>query len=427
MERKRRNKRETRKKLLKRRRGRGVASILTVVALATTLSNVATGDAWGQISTATEKRGAGSLLDSTQPNGRFGGERYDGAIKPSAKSEESRFSSGAVRGSAGNVVGVDANRAGGRFSGASDFRSKQNFELFQWRNEILRTKNALRQAERALGGGSAKKDGPRLTTAKPAKSIPLSEWRGGVRYGRTSEEVAAARQSELAAAQSGVLPNEALGNGDARSAFPTDGGYDPATIWMRGRAPISDWFQTPFDRGLEPIGGADEFGVAEPNGGRWIELDGRLRSEFAGASLAPIADPAASSLDFPPPVRRSPEEERRSYQEYLTTRLLQTPEVNPLSPVSVEFRDGVATVRGIVPTPSAREAAGRVLLAEPDVRRVENLMSFVRPDDEGPGSFVPVAPSPTTSPTPTQLPSPTNAPKIPILPDVGSGSVPAGL
>ena len=401
--------RKTRKEFRNGRRGSVVASILTVATVAAAFSNVASGDAWGQISTATEKNGAGSLLDSTQPNGRFSGGRYDGALKPTLKSEESRFSSGAVRGSAGNVVGVDASRTGGRFVGASDFQSKQNFELFHWRNEILRTKNALKQAERALGGGSGKNDGPKLTTAKEPKPISQSEWRRGVRYGRTQEEIAAARRAQA---------NAGLGNVDASSmepTAPTNDGFEPATIWMRGRAPIRDWSPTPFDLRLGESG-VGAFGVADAPG-RWVELDGRLRSEFAGASLAPTGAPLASLSELLP--SRSPEEERRSYQEYLTNRLLQTPAVNPLSPISVEFRDGVATVRGIVPTPSAREAAGSVLLAEPDVRRVENKLTCVRSDDVGPGAIVPVAPIPGVS----SVTAPSGSvPQIPVLPDIGSGA-----
>lgn len=407
--------RKKRKMFRNGRRGRVVASILTVAAVATALSNVA-GDAWGQISTATEKKGAGSLLDSTQPNGRFSGERYDGALKPSAKPDASRFASGAVRGSAGNVVGVDASRAGGRFVGASEFQSKQNFELFYWRNEIQRAKKAANRAESALAGSLKKQNGPRLTTAKEPKPIPHSEWRRGVRYGRTPEEIAAERRAELAA------------QANAGSANPTDStaplldGADPSTIWMRGRAPISDWAQTPFDWRLEQ-GGVGNFGFAGGNDGGWVELDGRLRSEWGGASLAPVGAPNASLAELLPSRAPSPEEKRRSYQEYLTTRLLQAPAVNPLSPISVEFRDGVATIRGVVPTPSAREAAGRVLLAEPDVRRVENQLTFVRTDENGPGAIVPVAPIPGVSTAAPANAAPSgNAPTIPVLPDVGSGA-----
>ena len=309
-----------------KRRGRVAASILTVAAVATALSNVAVSNAWGQTGTATEKKGAGSLLDSTQPNGRFNGERYDGAIKPALKSGQSRFSNRAVRGSAGNVVGLDANRTGGRFSGASEFQSKQNFELFYWRNEVLRTKSALERAERTLGGGSSRKDGPRLTTAKEPKPVTLTEWRRGVRYGRTQEEVAAARQAELEAArQTALLPNAGIGKGDATALGEE---YDPATIWMRGRAPISDWTQAPFDLrtringelggvwGTRANGGVEE---AEANGGGWVELDGRVRSEFAGASLTPNGASIASISELLTPLP-SPEEKRRVYQEYLTKK-----------------------------------------------------------------------------------------------------------
>ncbi len=269
----------------------------------------------------------------------------------------------------------------------------------------------MKQAERALGGGLGKKGGPRLTTAKEPKPVPLAQWRRGVRYGRTPEEVEAARQAELAAAL-----NAGGANGSAADGYvapvPVDEGFDPATIWMRGRAPILDWSPTPFDLRAEN-------GVAGANGGNWVEVDGRLRSELAGASLAPSGAPVAPISELWAPAR-SPEENRRAYQEYLTNRLLQTPEVNPLSPISVEFRNGVATIRGVVPTPKAREAAGRVLLAEPDVRSVDNQLAYVRPDGDGPGAIVPVAPVPGTSPAVPTAPVPGTIPAVPTAPVPGT-------
>ncbi|MBR4834303.1 MAG: BON domain-containing protein [Thermoguttaceae bacterium] len=389
----------------KERKTTRFATVATVGAFLTASASVG-GVAWGQVSTANAQKGATSVLESTRPNGRIGGTEYRGTLAPSAKPEESRFSSGTVRGSAGNIVGVDASRVGGRFVGASDFRSKQNFELFRWRNEILRTKTALRDAERAVGGSLRKPDEPRLVTAKEPEAISLSAWRGGVRYGRTVEEIEAAKKAELAATRAGGTANLGAEIGASPSApFALFGApYDPETIWMRGRAPLLDPFAP---LGSAPISGGfapENVWNAPVDERGWVELDGRVRSEFAGASLAPTGTATdLTPLLAPPP---SPEEKRRAYQEHLTTRLLQTPEVNPLSPISVEYRDGVATIRGIVPTPSAREAAGRVLLAEPDVRRVENQLTFVRPDGDGLGERVPVAPLPGTKPE-------TNAPLAP--------------
>lgn len=397
------------------------ASILTIAAIVPILRNVEQDVVWGQISTATEERGAGSLLDATRPNGRFSGKRYDGATRPTLNSEESRFSGGVVRGSAGNVVGVDASRGGGRFSGASEFRSRQNYELFYWRNEIQRVKSRIAQAERAAGLGAKNDDRPQPVVAKEPKPISLAEARRGVRYGRTAEEIEAARRAELAAAQNAVLPNPDL-NADA----PAGGEYDPATIWMRGRAPIADFPTVPFDWSTE--NGRFGEGGRRTDSRNWVELDGVLRSEFAGASLAPIGAPFAPTPELAT-LAPSPEEKRRAYQERLTTLLLQTPAVNPLSPISVEYRDGVATVRGIVPTPSAREAAGKALLAEPDVIRVENKLTYVRPDDvDGPGKPVPVLPpwgnggngavAPNASNTP--IPAAASQGLVPVLPPLGT-------
>ena len=69
-------------------------------------------------------------------------------------------------------------------------------------------------------------------------------------------------------------------------------------------------------------------------------------------------------------------------EERLEELLLRSPEVNPLSPIQVTFGNGTATVRGVVPTPSARSAAGSILLADPRVAKVNNLLTFLRPDDE---------------------------------------------
>lgn len=404
-----------------RRRASRAASLLTIAAIISILQSVERNVVWGQISTATEERGAGSLLDSTQPNGRFSGKRYDGATRPALNSEESRFSGGVVRGSAGNVVGVDANRGGGRFSGASEFRSRQNYELFYWRNEIQRAKQRAAQAERAAGLGAKNDDRPRPVVAKEPKPVSLAEARRGVRYGRTAEEIEAARRAELAAAQNALLPTNPNLNADA----PTGGEYDPATIWMRGRAPIADFPTVPFDLSSE----SGRFGEGErrPDARNRVELNGVLRSEFAGASLAPIGASFATTPDFAP-TPPSPEEKRRAYQEYLTTILLQTPAVNPLSPISVDYRDGVATVRGIVPTPSAREAAGKVLLAEPDVKRVVNKLTFVRSDEvDGPGKTVPVLPPWGTGGNGTVAPNASNmsnVPSAPVAPTASPGLVP---
>jgi hypothetical protein len=113
-----------------------------------------------------------------------------------------------------------------------------------------------------------------------------------------------------------------------------------------------------------------------------------------------------------------PQEQNRTerIEEQLELSLLQSPSVNLQSPVRVTLQNGIATVRGIVPTPQHRMQAGRLLLSNPAVNQVNNLM-------------VPLSDR-TTPPEPVELnpvtpeSSETNAPRNSAS-DGNGGNIPA--
>ncbi|MDO5565730.1 MAG: BON domain-containing protein [Planctomycetia bacterium] len=66
-----------------------------------------------------------------------------------------------------------------------------------------------------------------------------------------------------------------------------------------------------------------------------------------------------------------------SIQSSLEQLLVRNPSVKPLSPIQVQFRDGIATVRGVVPSQTHRVEAGRVLLSDPRVKTVDNQLTVL--------------------------------------------------
>ena len=73
---------------------------------------------------------------------------------------------------------------------------------------------------------------------------------------------------------------------------------------------------------------------------------------------------------------------RRLFEQKLEGLLLGSPSVQFLSPVQISFQNGVATVRGVVPDSQHKVAAGNLLLGDPAVKQVNNLISTV-PTDPG--------------------------------------------
>ncbi|MGL4594648.1 MAG: BON domain-containing protein [Thermoguttaceae bacterium] len=70
----------------------------------------------------------------------------------------------------------------------------------------------------------------------------------------------------------------------------------------------------------------------------------------------------------------------RRFEQKLEGSLLETPDVHFLSPVRVSFLNGTATIRGVVTSQQDKVAAGLILLRDPNVQQVNNLISVVSAD-----------------------------------------------
>lgn len=70
----------------------------------------------------------------------------------------------------------------------------------------------------------------------------------------------------------------------------------------------------------------------------------------------------------------------RRFEQKLEGMLLSHPSIHFLSPVQISFRNGVVSVRGVVPNKEHKIAAGNILLTDPAVKQVNNLISIVPAD-----------------------------------------------
>lgn len=327
-----------------------------------------------QLSSATEplvqsnEPNAGSVLDSTRRNGRIGGFNYDGSLKPTP-GISSRFTNDAKYGGAGNVVGVDQSSSASRFQSGigQSFQSKMDYGLLMLRNEERRE-----LLSREFGEAMEKSSNePRLVTARKPSKIPYPLNRRP-RYGKSYAEDSATPPEVVL--KDAWRPDEASLAGKSNPDANESSG-DLTRLWMRGQIPQNT------GQIFDPWGNAygrrdmNDAASTEPS----YDVGGTDMSFWGGALSLPDGN-IGGAISFPR-VAPTPEEAERAFREYLEAQLLRSPDVNPLSPVQVDYSDGVATIRGIVPNPSARLAAGKILLADPRVTRVNNLMTCVRDDE----------------------------------------------
>lgn len=361
----------------------GKFNIIKVFCLST-CAFVVVSCAWGQQTIdnvagqdGTLGNSASSILELTNPNSRIGGVPYRDGIEP-ALGNNSRFTDGSnvLYGTAGNFVGIDR-RSSSRFSsgGVKPFQSQKNYDLIALRNEYYRSREAIN-----LSNGSSNMktlNEPRLVTASVPQKFPRSS-RNMLAYGKSREELLK-EQKEL---------NDIYALGLQRETNVLDNDFERASqaqrIWMRGQS-----------RGMSGSSAAIERNFGGPGVG-FVEYSQipkdlvgvqRNDSRIGGAALA---NDRGNAWSFPP-LPKTPQEEYQAFIESLEARILQSPDVAPVSPIQIDCQNGVATIRGIVPTPKARVAAGNVLLADPRVRRVNNLLTFLR-NDESENGLIPVIP-----------------------------------
>lgn len=133
------------------------------------------------------------------------------------------------------------------------------------------------------------------------------------------------------------------------------------------------WFRDLGRRSDQPgLGGLADRDLPLPPHAQAVAVGGeemlqRETSETSGASVSTIRQPTATDQAA----------QRRRFEQKLEGMLLSNPGVHFLSPVQVSFQNGIVTVRGVVPNQQHKVAAGNVLLSDPAIRQVNNLISIV--------------------------------------------------
>ena len=128
------------------------------------------------------------------------------------------------------------------------------------------------------------------------------------------------------------------------------------------------WFREPGGRREGSSVGNPETGTGIGRGAVAIGGEEALRSP-PNAETAPLRTPTLPS--------QNPEQARRRFEEKLEGMLLSDPNVHLLSPVRISFNGGIVTVRGVVPNQTHKVAAGNILLSDPAVKQVNNMISVV--------------------------------------------------
>lgn len=90
-----------------------------------------------------------------------------------------------------------------------------------------------------------------------------------------------------------------------------------------------------------------------------------------GSSATPNPSASGDQRGLKPPANRAVEEK-------MEEMLIQSPLVNPLSPIRITISGQTATIRGVVPSQAARTEAGRILLSNPAIRQVNNQLTVVK-------------------------------------------------
>lgn len=140
------------------------------------------------------------------------------------------------------------------------------------------------------------------------------------------------------------------------------------------------WFR---DIGRRPgLGDRQAGGAAGSQGGEAFVVGDSPSSAGAPTDPATVPDARLQAAQTRQALAAEQARLRQRFEQKLEGMLLSTPKVQFLSPVQVSFQNGVVTVRGVVPDQTHKVTAGNILLGDPAVKQVNNLISIV-PTDPG--------------------------------------------
>ena len=295
----------------------------------------------------------------TATNGRIGGCIYNGSINPTV-SHVTRFSNSSGGKNNGNVMGID--RVGSSRFDRTSTDGGDSMYCMKFRSQVCKKI----ESSNTLKGGEKKLDNvPRVVVARLPEHLPY-RLKKISKYGKiTGEGYQIQAESDvdtLVLQYQNVVPSSGRSQDDKESRN--------RTFLMRGKIPqdnlkykdvphlnvnTSGYFRKLHGRkihsSISDWGNTFEKGVVEDGNG--VGGLGRISNR----------------------------DDQMVFIEYLENQLLNSPEVIPLSPIQVEYQDGTVTIRGVVSTPSARIAAGKVLLTNPQVFCVNNQLTYLRDDE----------------------------------------------
>lgn len=294
-----------------------------------------------------ESPSATSILTNHQTTGRFGTSSSGGYLAPSL-GNNSRFNSGATFSPSGSFIGLSTNTPNSRFQSIpSQYNFQSGIDYSLYRDFV-----AMRQAD------SLPIDPPRQVQAQSPSLLPeVPRWTNAPYYASGQFDRDFSRSEQF-------VPD----------GYPTEGPLrQPAVnqqIWMRGSGPVGS-VPSATNSGRQTPSSVEVVDLGSRMGGN---LSQTMESALPPVQMIPIGPNGGSGIPLAPPQQANP---TASLGEYLELLLLRSPQVNPVSPIQVIFDNGTATVRGIVPTQSHRMEAGRLLLTDPRVKKVNNLLSVL--------------------------------------------------
>ncbi len=252
---------------------------------------------------------------------RLGPAVFGAGIPEKIEFENSRFSEGFRFGRNNSFLGVDYDAPGSRFRETSPGIARRS-------SEILSEK-----ATKLQNADSASVNTPAPADVGAPQHVPIRRPVGFFQRPEIMESPTAADEAFLR------TPRE-------QRWFRESGG--------RQQGPRSE----------EPSSGGDAVGMGALGvGGETV-----LRRSGPNAATSPLRTPVQ---DLP----LNPEQTRRKFEEKLEGMLLSDPSVHLLSPVQISFSGGTVTVRGVVPNQVHKVAVGKILLTDPAVKQVNNMIS----------------------------------------------------
>ncbi len=328
------------------------------------------------------KLSASSILTKHQSYGRFGPTTVGGSMAPSDNGN-TRLDRGAFFTESGGFIGYNGYTPNSRFQpywNESTSQFSANNPDYQKMMEAIYAKRMVNEQRNQ----QTLQTEPRQVQATP----PVLQQRTGnarnLDYYSSGEY---ARKFQQPVNPSGMPTVEPIRQPNTREQ-----------VWMRGSLPPSGQVpgQQQANLSQQPVAfppsgynypnsntlpGNTTKGTSVPVQGQENNLGSRFVGNLnpmseTGSTAAPAANVVPNPVPAPRPGTQNP---TVAFQEYLELLLLRSPNVNPLSPIQVIYNTSsqTATVRGVVPTQEHRIEAGRILLSDSRVKKVDNKLSIL--------------------------------------------------